>query len=97
MNSTIVIILIVVAVLVLVSVEVDEAFANIYSSAVSTQNVAPRLDRRVAAVLVGVVATGLALSVDVVSYEPFLFLLGAVFVPLAGVFLVGFGIRLGTQ
>ena len=35
------------------------------------------------AVLVGAVATVLALSLDVVGYEPFLFLLGAVFVPLA--------------
>ena len=83
-------------VLVLVSVEVDEAFANIYSTAVSAQNVAPRLDRRVAAGLVGVLSTGLALSVDVVSYEPFLFLLGAVFVPLAGVFLVAYALRGGT-
>ncbi len=82
----------VLAVLVLVSVEVDEAFANIYSTAVSAQNVAPRLDRRVGAVVVGVVATGLALTVDVVSYEPFLFLLGAVFVPLAGVFLVAYAL-----
>ncbi|MCW2665379.1 MAG: permease for cytosine/purines uracil thiamine allantoin [Frankiales bacterium] len=78
------------AVLVLVSVEVDEAFANIYSTAVSAQNVAPRLDRRMLAVVVGTVATVLALAVDVVSYEPFLFLLGAVFVPLAGVFLVAY-------
>jgi putative hydroxymethylpyrimidine transporter CytX len=78
------------AVLVLVSVEVDEAFANIYSTAVSAQNVAPRLDRRILAVVVGTVATVLALAVDVVSYEPFLFLLGAVFVPLAGVFLVAY-------
>lgn len=80
------------AVLVLVSVEVDEAFANIYSTAVSAQNVAPRLDRRAAAVLVGAVATVLALSLDVVSYEPFLFLLGAVFVPLAGVFVVAYAL-----
>ena len=78
------------AVLVLVAVEVDEAFANIYSTAVSTQNVAPRVDRRVMAVLVGAGATALALSLDVVAYEPFLFLLGAVFVPLAGVFLVAY-------
>ena len=42
-----------VAVLVLVVVEVDEAFANIYSTAVSAQNVAARLDRRVLAVIVG--------------------------------------------
>lgn len=78
------------AVLVLVAVEVDEAFANVYSTAVSTQNVAPRLDRRVMAVLVGGTATLLALTLDVVAYEPFLFLLGAVFVPLAGVFLVAY-------
>jgi purine-cytosine permease-like protein len=77
-------------VLVLVAVEVDEAFANIYSSAVSTQNAAPRLDRRVLAVVVGAAATGLALTLDVVSYEPFLFLLGAAFVPLAGVLLVAY-------
>jgi putative hydroxymethylpyrimidine transporter CytX len=78
------------AVLVLVTVEVDEAFANIYSTAVSTQNVVARLDRRVMALLVGLTATTLALTLDVVAYEPFLFLLGAVFVPLAGVFLVAY-------
>ncbi len=42
------------------------------------------------AVAVGTVATLLALSLDVVAYEPFLFLLGAVFVPLAGVLLVAY-------
>jgi len=77
-----------VAVLLLVVVEVDEAFANIYSTAVSSQNLAARLDRRVLAVVVGVVATALALTFDIASYEPFLFLIGAVFVPLVGVFVV---------
>ena len=43
-----------VAVLVLVAVELDEAFANLYSTAVSAQNVVPRADRRVLAVVVGV-------------------------------------------
>jgi putative hydroxymethylpyrimidine transporter CytX len=73
------------AVLVLVTVELDEAFANLYSTAVSAQNVVARADRRVLVVLVGAVATLLALTLDVVAYEPFLFLIGAVFVPLAGV------------
>lgn len=80
------------AVLVLVSVELDEAFANIYSTAVSAQNVAPRVDRRVLAVAVGATATVLALVLDVVAYEPFLFLLGSVFVPLAGVFVVAYAL-----
>ncbi|MDT0274328.1 purine-cytosine permease family protein [Blastococcus goldschmidtiae] len=78
------------AVLVLVTVELDEAFANVYSTAVSAQNVVGRLDRRVLAVAVGGVATLLAFSLDVVAYEPFLFLIGAVFVPLAGVLLVAY-------
>ncbi|MGY1746269.1 purine-cytosine permease family protein [Blastococcus sp. SYSU D00695] len=77
-----------VAVLLLVAVELDEAFANLYSTAVSAQNVAPRADRRVLAVVVGVVATLLALTFDIRAYEPFLFLIGAVFVPLAGIFAV---------
>ncbi|HEU4426159.1 MAG TPA: hypothetical protein VFR67_26780, partial [Pilimelia sp.] len=79
-----------VAVLVLLVVEVDEAFANVYSTAVSTQNMAARLDRRLLALAVGVVSTVLALSFDITAYEPFLFLIGAVFVPLVGVFVVAY-------
>ncbi|MGY2080581.1 purine-cytosine permease family protein [Modestobacter sp. SYSU DS0657] len=78
------------AVLLLVVVELDEAFANVYSTAVSAQNVVARADRRVLAVAVGSVATLLALTLDIAAYEPFLFLIGAVFVPLAGVFLVAY-------
>ncbi len=78
------------AVFVLGVLEVDEAFANIYSTAVSAQNVASRVDRRVLAAAVGGLATVLALTVDIASYEPFLLLIGAVFVPLAGVFVVAY-------
>lgn len=79
-----------VAVFVLIVVEIDEAFANIYSTAVSAQNFAARLDRRLLAVLVGAVATLLAFTFDIVAYEPFLFLIGAIFVPLVGVFVVAY-------
>src|SRR3712207_3024540 len=79
-----------VAVLVLVSVELDEAFANVYSTAVSAQNIVARADRRLLAVCVGAVATVLALTFDIAAYEPFLFLIGAVFVPLAGVLAVAY-------
>jgi putative hydroxymethylpyrimidine transporter CytX len=78
------------AVLVLVTVELDEAFANLYSTAVSAQNVIARADRRVLVVGVGAIATLLALTLDVVAYEPFLFLIGAVFVPLAGVLITAY-------
>jgi len=79
-----------VAVLILVFVEVDEAFANVYSTAVSAQNISPRLDRRVLALAVGALATTLAFTIDIVGYEPFLFLIGSVFVPLVGVFVVAY-------
>ncbi len=70
--------------------EVDEAFANIYSTAVSTQNLLPRVDRRVLAVLIGGLATLLALAFDIVAYENFLFLIGSVFVPLYATLIVDY-------
>jgi len=74
------------AMAVLVVDEADEVFANLYSTVVSMQNAAPRLPGRRLAVVVGVVATGLAALVgDLSRYESFLFLLGALFVPLFGV------------
>jgi putative hydroxymethylpyrimidine transporter CytX len=79
-----------VALFILVFDEIDEAFANIYSTAVSAQNLAPRVDRRVLAAAIGVLATLLALLLDIVAYEDFLFLIGSVFVPLFAVFIVDY-------
>jgi purine-cytosine permease-like protein len=65
--------------------ETDEAFANIYSGAVSFQNIWPRVPRRVLSGAVAVIGTFLAARFDMVTYETFLFLLGSVFLPLFGV------------
>jgi nucleobase:cation symporter-1, NCS1 family len=65
--------------------ETDEAFANIYSAAVSTQNYVPRVSQRALIVVASIIATGGALAIDMRSYQRFLLLLGAVFVPLLGV------------
>ncbi len=65
--------------------EVDEAFANVYSSAMSVQNLVPHLDRRIVAVTVGALATVLAGLLDFSQYQSFLFLIGSVFVPLVAV------------
>ena len=67
--------------------EVDEAFANVYSSALSLQNLLPRVPQRLLVALVAVAATGAALAIDLRNYQSFLFLLGAFFVPLIGVLL----------
>lgn len=74
-----------VAMLILAVDETDEAFANIYSASVSVQNVFPRLSQRALSLVIGVTCAALALVVNLVSYENFLFLLGALFVPLFGV------------
>jgi putative hydroxymethylpyrimidine transporter CytX len=65
--------------------ETDEAFANVYSAAVSTQNLFPRVSQRALIVGASVLATAGALAIDMRSYQRFLLLLGAVFVPLLGV------------
>jgi putative hydroxymethylpyrimidine transporter CytX len=70
--------------------ELDEAFANLYSTALSAQNLQPALDRRHVAVAVGVVATALGLVADITQYENFLFLIGSVFIPLFAMLLVDY-------
>jgi len=70
--------------------EVDEAFANIYSTTMSVQNLFPRLDRRLVAVVIGIVATLVAGTLDITQYQAFLFLIGSVFVPLFAVAAVDF-------
>ena len=79
-----------VALLVLAVDEVDEAYANIYSTTMSVQNLLPRLDRRVISVAIGVASTGLAMIAGIAGYQNFLFLLGSVFVPLLAVLIVDF-------
>ncbi|HSL64440.1 MAG TPA: cytosine permease, partial [Gaiellaceae bacterium] len=67
--------------------ETDEAFANVYSAAVSLQNVGPGASQRALIAAVAAVATAGALVIDLASYESFLLLLGSFFVPLFGVLL----------
>ena len=67
--------------------ESDEAFADIYSTAVSIQNVVPRVSQRLLIVAVSAVATLGAIVINLRSYQSFLLLLGSVFVPLFGVLL----------
>ena len=67
--------------------ESDEAFANVYSAAVSLQNLLPRAPQRLLVGAVAAVATAGALVIDLRNYQPFLYLLGSFFVPLFAVLL----------
>ena len=76
---------------VLVLRESDQSFANVYSTAMSIQNLLPRVDRRILATGVGVLVTLLALQVDDFSnYANFLYIIGSIFVPLCAVLAIDF-------
>lgn len=79
-----------IALVALFAITVDEsekAFADIYSTAVSIQNLLPRVPQRALIALVAAAATAGALVINLGSYQNFLFLLGSFFVPLLGVLL----------
>jgi putative hydroxymethylpyrimidine transporter CytX len=76
--------------------ESEKAFADIYSTAVSIQNLAPRVSQRLLITLVSIAATALALVLDLGNYQDFLYLLGSFFVPLFGV-LVGDWLAAGAH
>jgi len=75
---------------VLVLRELDQSFVDSYSTVISLQNVWPWFDRRVLGVVVGAVATVLALVLRISDYFSFLYLLGSVFVPMFAVFVVDY-------
>jgi nucleobase:cation symporter-1, NCS1 family len=84
-----------VVLLVLLVGESDQAMADIYSGALSVQNVLPRLSQRW--LIVAVAATGLSIAFllsesAAATFEFFLLLIGSVFVPLFAVFLADWGV-----
>jgi putative hydroxymethylpyrimidine transporter CytX len=79
-----------IAIAILLVDEVDEAFANVYSTTMSLHNIMPQLDRRIVALIIGVTATLLAGLLNFGQYQSFLFLIGSVFVPLYAVAAVDF-------
>ena len=85
------------ALLVLLVGETDEAFANIYSTAVSIQNLASKLKVWMLALTVGIVATIAAANLDLVGYETFLLLIGGVFVPVFGILLADYFVLRGRD
>jgi NCS1 family nucleobase:cation symporter-1 len=72
---------------VLVIRETDQSFANVYSTAVSLQNLRPSWDRRVLTLAIGTLTTVLALTININDYANFLYLIGAVFIPMSGALL----------
>ncbi|MOA23672.1 hypothetical protein D3C78_1443060 [compost metagenome] len=67
--------------------EIDNAYGDAYSAAVSSHSLRPNWSIRRWGMLVTALSTALALVLPMHSLEPFLLLLSSVFVPLFGVIL----------
>jgi putative hydroxymethylpyrimidine transporter CytX len=65
--------------------ETDNAFADIYSTAISVKNILPGWSTRWLVAGVGLATLGIALAVELAQYQGFLFLVGSLFTPLFGV------------
>jgi nucleobase:cation symporter-1, NCS1 family len=85
------------ALLALTADETDEPFANVYSAAVSLQNLFPRVPQRLLIVACAGVSIAGALTLDLFAYQGFLFLLGSFFVPLFGVLAADFVLGAGRE
>ncbi len=72
------------AVLILLVDETDEAWADLYSTAISIQNIFPNLSQWWLILGLGIFSFLVATILDVTQYEAFLLLIGSVFVPLFG-------------
>lgn len=73
--------------------EADQSFANVYSTAISIQNLFPRIDRRILCVGLGALITVLAMMLKMENYFGFLGLIGSFFVPMLGVLAADFFLR----
>jgi putative hydroxymethylpyrimidine transporter CytX len=72
--------------------EIDNAYGDVYSGAVSSHSIKPSITIRQWGLGLAVLCTGLALVLPMHSLEPFLLLLSSVFVPLYGVILGRLGV-----
>jgi putative hydroxymethylpyrimidine transporter CytX len=72
--------------------EIDNAYGDVYSGAVSAHSIKPSITIRQWGLGLAVLCTGLALVLPMHSLEPFLLLLSSVFVPLYGVILGRLGV-----
>lgn len=76
--------------LLLIVDEADNAFADVYSAAVSVQDIFSKLNQKHLIVGFTALSSLLAMIVSIQQYEVFLLLIGAIFVPLFGVVLTDY-------
>lgn len=70
--------------------EADNAFADIYSASMSIQDIFPQIGQKHLVVGITALSAVLAMLVSIQQYQEFLYLIGAVFVPLFGIVLTDY-------
>jgi putative hydroxymethylpyrimidine transporter CytX len=86
-----------VALLLILVDETDNAFADIYSAAVSLQNILPRIRQWIYVSIITIVSIILALSIPLLEYEHFLLLIGASFVPVTSILITDYFVVKGKR
>ncbi len=86
-----------VALLILLVDETDNAWADLYSAAVSMQNMFPKIKQRWLILGLGILSYLIAVALDITQYENFLFLTGSFFIPLFGILLADYFILRGRS
>ena len=76
--------------LLLIVDEADNAFADVYSAAVSTQDISSKINQKFLIIGFTAISAILAMVLSIQDYEGFLLLIGAIFVPLFGVVLTDY-------
>ena len=76
--------------LLLIVDEADNAFADVYSAAVSVQDIFSHISQKHLVIGLAALSAALAMVVSIEEYEVFLLLIGAIFVPLFGVVLTDY-------
>lgn len=74
-----------IALLILLADETHNAWADLYSAALSLQNVFPKIKQRWLIVGLGAACLTAAIALEVTQYQSFLYLIGSFFIPLFGI------------
>jgi NCS1 family nucleobase:cation symporter-1 len=85
------------ALLILLADETHNAWADLYSAAVSTQNLFPKVKQRWLIIGFGALCLAAAILLDITKYQGFLYLLGSFFIPLFGVLVADYFLVAGRR
>jgi len=77
--------------------ETDNAFADVYSAAISIKNLLPALSTRLLVGALGGLCLAIALTVDLSRFQDFLYLVGSLFTPLFGVLFADYYVLRGRR